>query len=87
MKKIMHILFLSCYKATLLIEKKLQLKLSLSEKIRLILHKSMCDACTRYEKQSKLINKVLANSALKKDQTPDLTDLKKEIINKLQDLN
>jgi hypothetical protein len=29
------------------------------EKINLFLHKSMCDACTTYEKQSKLIDRFL----------------------------
>lgn len=55
MKKIMHFLFLSCLKATELIEKKFQVKLSVKEKIQLKMHKMMCDACSMYEKQSTLI--------------------------------
>ena len=50
---------LSCKKASLLIEKKLLVKLSAKEKIQLTLHKSMCDACTAYEKQSKKMDEIL----------------------------
>jgi len=61
MKKLMHFLFLSCLKATELIEKKLHVKLSIKEKLRLKMHKSMCNACRRYDKQSKIIDNVLKN--------------------------
>ena len=57
----MHFLFLSCLKATELIEKKLHVKLSIKEKLRLKMHKSMCNACRRYDKQSKIIDNVLKN--------------------------
>ncbi len=50
---------LSCKKATMLIEKKALFGLSWKENIQLRLHKSMCDACTTYEKQSKLLDKLL----------------------------
>jgi len=59
MKKLMHFLFLSCLKATELIEKKLHIKLSLKEKLRLKMHKSMCNACRRYDKQSKIMDNAL----------------------------
>mgnify|MGYP001235194821 FL=1 len=55
MKKLMHLLFLSCLKATELIEKKLAFKLSFSERIQLAIHKKMCGACAIYEDQSKFI--------------------------------
>ena len=57
----MHFLFLSCLKATELIEKKLHIKLSVKEKLRLKVHKSMCNACRRYDKQSKIIDSALKN--------------------------
>lgn len=59
MKKLMKLLVLSCKKATELIEKRLLIKLSFKEKVQLRLHKSMCDACTEYEKQSKKIDELL----------------------------
>lgn len=49
---------LSCKKATELIEKKSLLKLSFKENLQLQLHKSMCNACTAYEKQSKIIDEL-----------------------------
>ena len=54
----MNWLVLSCKKATTLIEKKLLVKLSFKEEVQLTLHKSMCSACTAYEKQSKLIDEI-----------------------------
>lgn len=60
MKKIMHMLFLSCLRATELLEKKLHFKLSIKEKLQLKMHKSMCEACRNYQKQSILIEKAIA---------------------------
>lgn len=52
---------LSCKKATELIEKKLYFKLTKVESMQLVLHKSICSACTAYEVQSKMIDNVLKN--------------------------
>jgi len=51
----MHILFLSCLKATELIEKKILFRLSVTERYQLRMHKMMCNACHRYEKQNLFI--------------------------------
>jgi len=78
----MHILFLSCDKATLLIEKKLHIKLKFFDRIRLPMHKSMCSACRKYEKQSILIDNTLKKinpKALK----INVEELKKEISEKI----
>ena len=50
---------LSCKKATELIEKKLLVDISFKEKIQLGMHKSMCEACTAYEKQSRKMDELL----------------------------
>jgi len=86
MKKLMHILFLSCLKATELIEKKMQFKLSLVERLQLRVHKSMCDACTNYEKQSYFIEKAITNfkDIDPKKITVDLDSLKETIIEKIE---
>ncbi len=84
MKKLMNIFFLSCLKATVLIEKKLHFKLSLSEKIRLKMHKMMCDACTLYEKQSITLDKALNKSRNKEEIITDLEDFKKNIISRIE---
>ncbi|HVT86974.1 MAG TPA: hypothetical protein VHD35_17355 [Chitinophagaceae bacterium] len=59
MKKLMNFLMLSCKKASALIDKKAETKLSVKENIQLHLHTSMCDACTAYLKQSKMISEAL----------------------------
>lgn len=79
-KKIMHFMFLSCLKATELIEKKFHVKLSFQEKIQLELHKMMCDACKNYEKQSLVLEEGLKNEHHHHDSLENETDLLKEKI-------
>jgi len=83
MKKIMHILFLSCLRATELIEKKLHFSLSWTEKIQLKAHKMMCGACTRYEKQSELIEKGLNIDKIQEPTAAEIEELKRMIGEKL----
>ncbi len=59
MKKLMHILFLSCLKATELIEKKAVIKLSMREEMQLSIHKMMCEVCKCFETQSVFLEKNL----------------------------
>ncbi len=80
MKKLMHIFFLSCIKATELIEKKLYFKLTMKEKMQLKAHKAMCNACTNYEKQSYFIDKALKHPSKAVENSTDLSDLKKETL-------
>ena len=90
MKKIMQLIMLSCKKATELIEKKLLIKLSFREKVQLKMHKSFCDACTAYEKQSKLIDKLLSkhiheeSNDIKSDSVVENEELKKRILDKIK---
>ena len=83
MKTIMHILFLSCHKASELIEKRMHFPLSRKEKIQLKAHKMMCDACTRYEKQSSIIERGISESQKPGKNGTDLKDLKLAIEKKL----
>ena len=55
----MHRLILSCLKATEIIEKGLNFKLSWKEKLQLKVHKMVCDACSRYEKQSLFLDRAI----------------------------
>lgn len=83
--KIMNFLFLSCLKATELIEKKLQIKLTMREKIQLEMHKMMCDACTMYEKQSEIIEEgIKKHFNDKSSESTDIEKLKEQINIKLQ---
>ena len=86
MKRIMHILFLSCLKATELIEKKIHFKLSPAEKLQLKAHKMMCDACTNYEKQSILLEKGISNLQKPELSEADLAEIKNTIQRKLEGL-
>ena len=81
MQGIIRILFLSCLKATGLIEKKMHFHLSFREKLQLKLHKSMCQACKLYENQSHLIDKGISHhlARLGKEQPADLKQLKLKI--------
>jgi hypothetical protein len=56
-ERLFHILFLSCLKATQLIEKSRYFKLSWLERFRLKVHKRACKACNEYEKQSDILDK------------------------------
>ncbi|MDZ7738089.1 MAG: hypothetical protein U5K32_03270 [Bacteroidales bacterium] len=89
MKKLLNILFLSCYKATELIEKKLNFRLSFKEKIQLKIHKSMCDACSLYEKQSEFMDRWIEASERKEhhshEHSGELKELKKIILDRLSE--
>lgn len=84
MKHLMHLLFLSCLKATELIEKKFHFKLSWTEKMQLKAHKMMCNACATYEKQSVIIEQGIAKFNKKELTESDLEQLKKRINQKLE---
>lgn len=78
---------LSCKKATELIEKKSLIGISFKEKIQLRMHKSICDACTAYEKESLWLDKMLRQH-VSDHHEENITlvenkDLKENIISKL----
>ncbi len=83
----MHLLFLSCLKATELIEKRIHFKLSAMEKLQLKLHKVMCEACTKYEKQSYLIEKGVSGIKMNKIDPSDIKLLKEKIMAKIDEIN
>ncbi len=57
--KITRILFNSCKKTTELIDEQSFRELTITEKMRLQAHKSICKNCEGYEKNSKLIDRVI----------------------------
>jgi len=81
----MHKVLVSCLRATELIEKKLNFKLSVKEKLQLRMHKMMCNACSNYEKQSTLIDKGISMSLEGEFSTDDIEQLKNTIIEKLSE--
>ncbi|MDE5423997.1 hypothetical protein L3073_17415 [Ancylomarina sp. DW003] len=80
MKKIMHLLFLSCLKASELIEKDFHIKLGSKERLQLKLHKTMCDTCNRYSKHSAIIEKAIHDLQDKEAIFVDFKKLEKRII-------
>lgn len=69
----MNILFLSCKKATLYIEKSHGKPLSFVEKMQLHFHLKMCDKCLEYNKQSFIIETVLKSHQKKVVDPTNLT--------------
>lgn len=87
MKKIMNIFFLSCLKATELIEKKFHFKLSIKEKLQLRVHKMMCKACTNYDKHSTMIEKGISKIENAKAASIDIEILKSKVSKKIEEFN
>lgn len=78
---------LSCKKASALIDRKSLISLTTKEKMRLKMHVSMCDACTAYQKQSLLLDKLFYNHIHSGNGNNillfDNIELKEKIISKL----
>lgn len=88
MNRAMSIVFLSCRKATELVERKIHFGgLSRTDQIQLHFHSMICKFCSAYEKQSLLIEKSMATSSKKILGDEDLAQLKKMILDKLDSLN
>lgn len=83
LKKIMNKLFLSCLKATELIEKNFHIKLSFSEQMQLKAHKMMCSACKTYEKQSAIIEKGLKMNHKNLTDETEMEQLRNQISNQI----
>ncbi len=79
MKQITHFFFLSCLKATELIEKKFYIQLSFKENLQLKIHKMMCEACAKYEKHSRLIDSGISKLGKTSSTEIDVEDLKIKI--------
>jgi len=84
MKKLMHLLLLSCLKATELIEKRFQVELTFKEKIQLKLHTSMCKACKSYGEQSHVIENALFEMRVEDISQKEISDLKISIIKTIE---
>ena len=86
MKKIMHLLFLSCLKASELIEKDFHIKLGFKERLQLKLHKTMCSTCNRYSKQSATIEKGIRDLQKTEAISVDFKKLEERIIQDLKNV-
>jgi len=77
-------MFLSCLKATDLINKKSDTPLNCIENLQLKAHKSMCKACRNYEKQTTLIDTALNATLNKEGLSVDVDELKISIQEKIK---
>lgn len=86
----MRSFFISCQKASELIDAKTYTKLSLWEQYQLQVHVSICKTCNRYKLQSGLIEKMLRSKFAFTDESQGLhllpNHVKKNIIKKLKKL-
>lgn len=83
-KKVMHYMFLSCLRATELINKKSDSPLSCVQNLQLKAHKSMCKACSNYEKQTSLLDNALQASLNKEGLKVNVDALKESIQTKIK---
>ncbi|WP_164977419.1 hypothetical protein [Ancylomarina salipaludis] len=84
--KIKHLFFLSCLKASELIERDIHFKLKHKEKLQLKIHKLLCNKCKQYHKHSLLIEQCIHNLKNKEAMTVDFKKLEKRIIIKMRNI-
>ena len=59
LKKIIHLFFLSCSKATLLMEKRNAKKISAKENWQLSMHVMICKWCKAYQEKVEILDSIL----------------------------
>ncbi|MDN3694124.1 hypothetical protein QWZ06_18495 [Chryseobacterium tructae] len=86
LKKILHILFLPCIEATLLMEKRNAKTISAKENRRLSIHIFVCKWCKAYNEKLKLLDKIFRKTLAEKNteiNESEIQDFKNKIIEKL----
>lgn len=76
---------ITCKEATMLSVQKAEINLSFSDRFRLFMHLLVCQYCRLFDKQSKMIDKLLSNWKTDKKLSSDQKDhLQAEIEKKLK---
>jgi len=87
LRKFIHLLFLPCSEATLLMEKQNAETISKKESRRLILHLKICKWCRAYQQKLKILDDILKRRCSdKKENTinsSDIQDFKNKIVERL----
>jgi hypothetical protein len=52
---------ISCKEATMIVVKKAEIKVTFSERLKLFLHLIICQYCRLFEKQNKIIDKIVSS--------------------------
>lgn len=85
-RKILHILFLPCSEATLLMEKRNAQTISAKENRRLSIHIFVCKWCKAYNEKLKLLDKIFKKTLTEKNaeiNESEIQDFKNKMIEKL----
>ena len=85
MKGMLKRLMLSCKQAGVLIEKEQEIGLGFWEKFRLKRHLLLCDLCTAYKEQSRMLSKLLRINPSSRDERS--AELKYKILNSIDKLD
>lgn len=87
LRKLIHILFLPCSKATMLMEKRNANTISQKEDWQLSMHLKICKWCRAYEEKLKILDDILKRKLSRKEKTEinesDIQDFKNKILEKL----
>lgn len=85
-KKILHILFLPCSEATLLMEKRNAQSISAKENRMLSMHLMICKWCKMYNEKLKVLDKIFEKTFSEKKteiNESEIQDFKNKMIDKL----
>ncbi|PIF44883.1 hypothetical protein CLU96_1879 [Chryseobacterium sp. 52] len=87
LRKFIHILFLPCSKATMLMEKRNAKAISRKEDWQLSLHIKICKWCRVYEQKLKILDDILKRKLSQKENdeinNSDIQDFKDKVLKKL----
>ncbi|KFF13142.1 hypothetical protein IW15_10320 [Chryseobacterium soli] len=87
LKKFIHLLFLPCSEATLLMEKQNAETISKKENRRLALHLKICKWCRAYQQKLKILDDILKRKCSHKKENEinpsDIQEFKHEVAKKL----
>ena len=86
-KKLIHLIFLPCSTATLLMEKRNAGAISPKENWQLSMHLKICKWCKSYEKKLKILDEILKKALVQKGEDKindfDIQDFKNKINKKM----
>ncbi|MCT2406690.1 hypothetical protein NZD88_03850 [Chryseobacterium antibioticum] len=87
LRKFIHILFLPCRKATMLMEKRNAQLISRKEDWQLSVHLKICKWCRAYEEKLKILDDILKRKLSQKENTEindyDIQGFKNKVLEKL----
>lgn len=85
-RRILHILFLPCSEATLLMEKRNAQSISTKENRKLSMHLMICKFCRMYNEKLAMLDKIFKKTITEKDieiNESEIQDFKNKMIDKL----